>query len=72
MLNPDDLNDTDEALLDLLAEGRVTPRYARLELDISREYVSQRLRRLEEHGHVEKVDRGLYGLLSDPREGDDA
>jgi hypothetical protein len=76
MLGPDDLRDpVDGAILDLLAEGRVTPRYVRERLDgdgvgdYSRSYVQQRLARLEEHSHVRNLlECGLYELTDDPRE----
>lgn len=57
-----DLSDTDIALLDLMEEGRVTPRYAAGEIDKSRPHVTNRLKRLTEHEIVERVDRGLYEL----------
>lgn len=74
MLTPDDLREVDEALLDYLGDGRVTPAYARHRLttdevgDYSRGYVQQRLARLEEHDHAENLfDTGLYQLVTDPR-----
>lgn len=77
MLSDDQLNDLDEALLDILAEGRATPTLAAKMLedrgiaDVSRQYVNQRLRRLHEHGHVGNVlDTGVYELRDDPRKGD--
>lgn len=76
-LSPDQLNDVDAAVLDLLEEGRATPGLAQKLLDergvtdVSRQYVNQRLRRLEEHGHVENLlDSGVYELVTDPREGE--
>lgn len=66
-LDPGDLNDTDEGILDMLAEGRCTPRYIAGELDLQQPYVNQRLKRLVEHDHVERIDRGLYELTDDPR-----
>lgn len=66
-LNPTDLNETDEAILDLLTEGRVTPQYVANELDLSRPYASTKLKRFVEHGHVEKLASGLYQLSHDPR-----
>lgn len=69
VLAPDDLNDTDIAVLDVLRKGRVTPQYAADQMDVSRTYASERLKRLVEHGHVEKVAPGLYELVEDPREG---
>ncbi|QIO25466.1 hypothetical protein [Haloarcula sp. JP-L23] len=67
-----DLNDTDVKILDTLSEGRVTPTLARklLEQDgieVSRQYINQRIKRLEEHGHVENLhDTGVYQLISRP------
>lgn len=86
VLTPDDLWEVDEDLLDILQTGRgsgepwgfVTPETAhkRLQQDFDRDvqvqYVQQRLTRLAEHNHVEKVNRGVYRFVSDPREGDDA
>lgn len=68
VLTPDDLNDTDTAVLDVLRKGRVTPQYAADQMDVSRTYASERLKRLVEHGHVEKVAPGLYELVEDPRD----
>jgi len=67
-LDPEDLNKTDEGIFRMLTEGRCTPRYIAGELDLQQPYVNQRLKRLVEHGHVTRVDRGLYELDSDPRE----
>jgi len=69
VLSPDDLNGTDERVLDVLRGGRVTPQYVAERLDVSRTYASERLKRLVEHGHVEKVAPGLYELVEDPRTG---
>jgi len=79
MLDTDDLREVDEEIVAYLAEGRVTPAYARARLadddvgDYSRGYVQQRLARLEEHSHVRNLyETGLYELVDDPREGGDA
>lgn len=69
MLTVEDLNDTDTDVLDVLSSGRVTPQYVANELGISRTYASERLKRLTEHAHVEKVAPGLYELVDDPRNG---
>lgn len=66
-LEPSDLNATDEAILDELSKGRVTPQYIADQLDISRPYASEKLKRFLEHGHVEKLAPGLYQLQNDPR-----
>lgn len=64
----EDLNDTDEKTLEQLQEGRVTPQYLADQLNITRPYASEKLRRLMEHGHVEKLASGLYEIEDDPRE----
>ncbi|EMA18998.1 hypothetical protein C443_17848 [Haloarcula argentinensis DSM 12282] len=73
MLTADDMREVDSYLLTYLDEGRVTPSYARRRLkddmeEYSRGYVQQRLKRLEEHSHVDNLfDTGLYELVNDPR-----
>lgn len=57
-----ELSETDNAILDMLEEGRCTPRYIAGEIEKSRPHVTNRLKRLVEHGIVERVDRGLYEL----------
>jgi len=77
MLTQDDLRKVDSYLLDYLTEGRLTPAYARKRLvddvdEYSRGYVQQRLKRLEEHSHVDNLfNTGLYELADDPRENED-
>jgi len=68
MLTDDDLNSTDCRVLSVLDAGRVTPQYVASELDLSRTYASERLKRLVEHAHVNKIAPGLYELVDDPRE----
>ena len=75
MLNSEDLRDVDEQIVEYLAEGRVTPAYARARLmkddvgEYSRGYVQQRLARLEEHSHaVNLLETGLYEMVDDPRD----
>ena len=68
MLDPNDLAPVDEAILNLLHEGRITAPYASEETDYSKQYVRERLRRLVEHNVIRKVHKGLYELNSDPRE----
>lgn len=69
MLTADQLNEADEAILDvLLADGgRLRPTHIAEDSDLDRSYVSQRLKRLVEHGHVEKPRSGLYIAINDPR-----
>lgn len=76
MLKEDGLREIDRHLLDFLQESRITPVYAReritddgIRKNITNEYLQQRLKRFEEHGHVRNLyDIGLYELVSDPRE----
>lgn len=70
-LTEEDLSETDRDVLDVLADGRVTPRYLADQLDISRQYASDRLKRYKEHGIVRKLAPGLYELVGDedPRDG---
>jgi hypothetical protein len=67
MLEENDLGPADEALLNMLREGRVTAPFAAEETGYSLQYVRDRLGRLVEHGNAQKVYEGLYELVDDPR-----
>lgn len=54
-------------IIEVLREGRATPSYLSKRTDESRQLVSQRLRDLRLTGTVEKIDKGLYELVDDPR-----
>lgn len=83
MLDPEDLRQIDRELLEILTDGRdvgspwgrLTPEFAHEHLleeyghEVERQYVQQRLEFLRSHDHLEKVGRGLYELVDDPREG---
>lgn len=63
------LNDADRAILDEMGEERITAAYLDRQIDWSRAYITQRLRRLEEHGIVENLeDTGLYEQREVPDE----
>ena len=62
------MNPTDHDVLDMLNEGRCTPSYIADESGYSRQNITNRLKRLEEHGVVKKVHTGLYQLVNDPRD----
>ncbi|WP_255196516.1 helix-turn-helix transcriptional regulator [Halorarius litoreus] len=62
------LSETDNAILSLLAEGRNVPANIADELDFTRQYVQQRLKRMEEHGIVQNIGRGVYEIVEDPRD----
>lgn len=74
VLPPEKLNDADRLVLDVLQEGRATPTLVRRILEdrgheFSRQYVSQRIKRLTEHGHLENLyETGVYAIVRDPRE----
>lgn len=66
-LKPDDLNPTDETILDMLHDGRCTAAYIAAEASYSRGNVRNRLNRLVEHDHVTRLHKGLFELDNDPR-----
>lgn len=68
-LEPDQLNPTDESILDELQSGRCTPAHIAEKHEYSSGNVRNRMTRLAEHGHVEGIGGGLYVLLDDPRGG---
>lgn len=63
-----DLSPTDQAILEMLREGRCTPAYIAAQRDYSRAHVRNRLHRLTEHGYVTRLHKGLYELVDDPAE----
>ena len=63
------LNDADDAILEEIRKGRVTAAFLSERIDWSRGYITQRLRRLEEHGYVTNLENtGLYELTNNPRD----
>ena len=62
------LTDTDKALIELLQDGRNVPSNLAEDLDLSRQHIQKRLKRLEEHGYIRNIGRGVYELAEDPRE----
>jgi predicted HTH transcriptional regulator len=59
-------NDCDKAILSHIQEDRVTSAYLETEIEWSRSYITQRLKRLEEHEIVRNLgDTGLYELNED-------
>lgn len=69
MLDENDIAPADEAILEMLSEGRVTAPFVADETGYSLQYVRDRLGRLVEHGNARKVYDGLYELVEDPRNG---
>jgi DNA-binding HxlR family transcriptional regulator len=61
------LNEADRAIVAELREGRVTAAFLTHRIDWSREYLTQRLLRLEEHAIVTNLESvGLYELVETP------
>ena len=65
-----DLQDSDKAILDTLAQGRATKGYLVDNIDYSRNTVYNRLNVLEAAGHVTCVHDAtrLFELKTDPRD----
>ena len=71
-----DPNRRQESIIDILKRGRdqeepwgyANPKRLEQELDLRRQYVNRELRGLVDAGWVEKVNRGLYRFVADPRE----
>ncbi|WP_152420728.1 hypothetical protein [Haloferax sulfurifontis] len=63
------LNDADKAIIEELQQGRVTAAYLDRRIRWERGYLTQRLRRLQEHGIVVNLeDTGLYELIPGEQE----
>jgi HTH domain. len=62
-----DLKEIDDQILDLLAEGRNVPSNLADELDVTRQYIQQRLKLLEAADYVQNIGRGVYEVIEDPR-----
>jgi hypothetical protein len=69
-LQPDDLNPTDEAILDELQDGRVSAGLVAARHNYTGGNVRNRLTNLVKHGHVRQLEGAVYELIDDPREGD--
>lgn len=69
-LEPRQLNEADRDILDFMCkEGeRVNPSYLSEKTGHSRSYISQRLKRLKEHGYVRRPYHGLWEFVEDPRD----
>ena len=64
-----DLTETDEAILEQLAEeGQSVPARIAEQIGKNRQYVYKRLKRMSEHEIVESLSHGLYRIKDDPRE----
>jgi len=70
-MQEDDLDNLHHAILDELHEGRITPSYVAKKTGESRQLISSRLRDLVMADHVQKIHKGLYELVDDPRKESD-
>lgn len=68
-IDENEFTETELGILEMLEEGRCTPKYIAGELDRSPEYIRGRLRELKRLGLVHTLDTGLYEL--GPGEEDD-
>lgn len=68
-IDESEFTETELGILDMLSQGRCTPAYIADELDVSQEYVRDRLRDLKRLRLVEQVHRGLYELSPSDDEG---
>ena len=57
------LNAADQVIVEMLREGRNIGANIASESGYSRQYISQRLRRLREHGIVVNIGNGVYELV---------
>lgn len=64
---PERLKPIDQKIVAVLAEGRNVPSNIADEVDVSRQYVQQRLEVLEAGDYVTNIGRGVYELVADPR-----
>lgn len=64
-IDESDYTETELRILDMLDEGRCTPAYIAEELDVTKEYIRNRLGDLTRLGLVKKVHRGLYEINDD-------
>lgn len=63
-IDESDFTATELKILDMLEEGRCTPAYIASEIEVTQEYVRERLSELKRLGLVEQVHRGLYQIDS--------
>lgn len=72
MADVSDFDDLHWEIIDILQEGRSTPSHLAKRTGESRQLVSHRLRDLIMADYVQRIHKGLYELIEDPREEDDA
>lgn len=60
--------DNEEYVLDVLREGRANPKWIKEKTGLNDQQVNYALNQLRAAGWVRKVTKGLYELVTDPRE----
>jgi len=60
-----DLNDADQAILEILTDGRNLATNIASETGYTRQYITTRLKRLREHDYVENIGSGLYEITNE-------
>lgn len=65
MVDPDELDDIHWEIIEVLRNGRGTPRYIAGEIDTDRQAVNNSIKQLVFGNVVERIDRGLYELNED-------
>ena len=63
-----DRKEIDDKILGELRKGRNVPSNLAEELDVSRQYIQQRLKLLEAADYVENIGRGVYEIVNDPQD----
>jgi predicted Rossmann fold nucleotide-binding protein DprA/Smf involved in DNA uptake len=61
-------SDNEEYVIDVLDDGRATPRYIKERTGLNNQQVNYALNQLIAAGWVTKITTGLYELVGDPRE----
>lgn len=61
-------SDNEEAVLEILKEGRANPKWIKEKTDLNDQQVNYALNQLIAAGWVEKLTKGLYELRGDPRD----
>ncbi|WP_226005024.1 winged helix-turn-helix domain-containing protein [Natrinema salinisoli] len=60
-----EFNEADERILQKLEEGRNVPSNIADDLGYTRQYVSNRLKRLREHNIVRNIGNGVYEIVDE-------
>lgn len=71
MVNEDyEPNNREEMILNVLEEGRATPKYIKESTGLNDQQINYAMNQLIAAGWVQKITTGLYELKIDPRDND--